>query len=189
MSNIMHNQDGRSGVLAHVAENLRRLRKAAGMSQSALADASGISRRMIVGLEGGEANISLSSLDRLAEALGTSFVQMVSDPRAESRRIEAVAWRGAGAGSHATLLGSVPARRGVELWSWSLAPGERYVSEPDPAGWHEMVTVTEGRLRIELEDGPLAVAAGDFAIYSSAQHYAYVNDGQGMARFIRNVVA
>jgi transcriptional regulator with XRE-family HTH domain len=189
MSSIMHNQAGRSDVLAHVGDNLRRLRKAAGMSQAALADASGISRRMIVGLEGGEANISLSSLDRLAEALGTTFVQMVANRRAQSRRIEAVAWRGASADSHATLLGSAPAQRGVELWSWSLAPGERYASEPDPAGWHEMVAVTEGQIRIELEDGPLAVAAGDFAIFSSAQHYAYVNDGGGVARFVRNVVA
>jgi len=189
MSNILHNQATRTDVLAHVGENLRRLRQAAGMSQSALAEASGISRRMIVNLEGGETNISLTSLDRLAEALGATFVQMVSHPQADPQRIEAVAWRGASPDSHATLLGSVPAQRGAELWAWSLAPGERYASEPDPAGWHEMVVVTEGQLRIELEDGALAVMAGDFAIYSSAQHYAYVNDGTRIARFIRNVVA
>ncbi|MGE5905323.1 helix-turn-helix domain-containing protein, partial [Klebsiella pneumoniae] len=70
MSNIVRSQDGRGDVLAHVASNLRRLRRAAGLSQTALATTSGISRRMITNLEGGDTNISLSSLDRLAEALG-----------------------------------------------------------------------------------------------------------------------
>jgi transcriptional regulator with XRE-family HTH domain len=189
MSSILHKQGIRSDVLAHVGENLRRLRKAAGLSQSALAEVSGISRRTIASVEGGETNISLASLDRMAEALGATFVQMVGDPRAETRRVEAVAWRGASPDSRATLLGSVPAQRGAELWSWSLAPGERYVSEPDPVGWHEMIAVSEGRLQIELEEGARTVLAGDFTIYSSAQHYAYVNEGEGVVRFIRNVVA
>ena len=71
MSNILHSQE-RGDVLAHVSGNLRRFRLAAGLSQVALAEASGISRRMIVALEGGDANISLSSLDKLYGAPGSS---------------------------------------------------------------------------------------------------------------------
>lgn len=184
----MHNQPVRSDVLAHVGHNLRRLRRDAGMSQEALAAASGISRRTIVGLEAGDTNISLSSLDRLAEALGATFVAMVSDPAADAKRIEALMWRGRKPESRAELLGSVPAKREAQLWSWSLDIGERYQAEADPDGWHEMVTVTQGRLRIELEDGPLVIEAGDFAIYSSAQTYAYANEGDCVVRFIRNLV-
>lgn len=184
----MHNQSPRSDVLAHVGHNLRRFRQQAGMSQEALAAASGISRRMIVSLESGETNISLASLDRLAEALGVGFVQMVSDPAADAKRIEALMWRGRRPESRAELLGSVPARHEAQLWRWSLGVGEHYQAEPDPDGWHEMVAVTEGRLRLELADGPVIVEAGDFAIYSSAQAYAYANAGDGVVRFIRNVV-
>ena len=179
----------RSDVLMFVGENLRRLRRAAGLSQAALAENSGLSRRMIVSLEGGETNISLSSLDRLAEALDTGFVELVSDPDAHSRRIDAVAWRGTRPESEAVLVGSVPAHREAQLWSWVLGPADRYTAEPDPAGWHEMVTVTEGRVRIELQEGPMTVEAGGFAIYSSAQTYAYVNDFDGVSRFIRTVVS
>lgn len=179
----------RSDVLTFVGENLRRLRRQAGLSQAALAESSGISRRMIVGLEGGETNISLSSLDRLAEALGTGFVELVSDPDAHSRRVDAVAWRGTRPESEAVLLGSVPAHHEAQLWSWVLGPADRYTAEPDPAGWHEMVAVTEGRIRIELEEGPITVEAGGFAIYSSAQTYAYANDHDGVSRFIRTVVS
>jgi transcriptional regulator with XRE-family HTH domain len=179
----------RSDVLTFVGENLRRLRRQAGLSQAALAESSGISRRMIVGLEGGETNISLSSLDRLAEALGTRFVELVGDPDAHSRRIDAVAWRGTRPESEAVLLGSVPAHQEAQLWSWVLGPGERYTAEPDPVGWHEMVAVTEGRIRIELQEAPVTVEAGGFAIYSSAQTYAYANDYKGVSRFIRTVVS
>lgn len=180
---------GRSDVLAFVGENLRRLRREAGLSQAALAESSGISRRMIVNLEGGETNISLSSLDRIAEALGTGFVELVSDPAAHTRRIDAVAWRGARPESEAVLLGSVPARAEAQLWSWALGPGDRYAAEPDPSGWHEMVAVTEGRIRIELQEGPVTVEAGGFAIYSSAQAYAYLNVFDGVSRFLRTVVS
>ena len=179
----------RDDVLSHVGRNLRRLRHRAGLSQQALADAAGLSRRMIVSLEGGDTNISLSSLDRLAAALGAGFVDLVSDPDAETRRIEAVAWRGAEAGSVAMLLGSVPARRDAQLWSWTLAPGDVYRAEPDPQGWHEMVWVSAGRLRIDLAEGPVTLSAGEFVIYGSDQDYAYANDGPETARFLRVVVA
>ncbi|MDQ1077933.1 helix-turn-helix domain-containing protein [Pseudoroseomonas cervicalis] len=185
----MRNQADRTEVLAHVAENLRRFRQRAGLSQSALAAASGLSRRMIVSLEGGETNISLASLDRLAEALGVSFVQMVSHPQADPGRVEALAWRGASPDSRATLLGSVPARSWAELWSWSLAPGERYAAGPAPSGWHAMIAVTEGRLRLELAEGIRQVPRGDFTIFDAAQRFAYVNDGEETVRFLCHVVA
>jgi transcriptional regulator with XRE-family HTH domain len=189
MCTILHVQTPRRDVLAHVGENLRRLRQATGLSQTTLAEAAGVSRRTIINLEAGEANISLSGLDRLAEALGATFVDLVSAPAASTRRIDAVAWRGADPGSEGVLLGSVPARTEAQLWSWALAVGERYDAEADPAGWHEMVVVTEGLLRIERDEGPTTLGPGDYAIYSSAQSYAYVNVHDGSTRFTRIVVA
>lgn len=194
MSNKLRSQmagdgsTGRSDVLAFVGTNLRRLRARAGLSQVGLAAASGISRRMIVSLEGGDTNISLTSLDRLAEALGASFVELVSDPAAQRQRLDTVAWRGSSAQSLGVLLGSVPARAEAQLWSWSLGPGERYEASPDPEGWHEMIFVTEGLLVVELADGPVSVAAGDYVVFSSAQAYAYRNAAGGLTRFVRNVV-
>lgn len=98
-------------------------------------------------------------------------------------------WVGHHPESRATLLASAPARREVELWAWSLGPGERYVSEPDAAGWREMVLVIEGRLRLELADGERRIEAGDFHAFASDQPYAYVNDGDEVVRFTRNVVS
>jgi transcriptional regulator with XRE-family HTH domain len=189
MSNILHSQD-RSDVLTHVADNLRRIRMAAGLSQTTLAKASGISRRMIVAVEGGDANISLSSLDKLAAAMNVGFVDLVRDPSRQSRdNIDAVTWRGQQAESEARLLASAPATSEAQMWLWSLAPGERYDAEPDPQGWHEMLFVTEGTLTLEVAGVRQRYASGTFAVYSSAQAYAYINDGGEVVRFVRNVIS
>lgn len=193
MSTILHSQapDGasRPDVLAHVAGNVRRLRQAREMSQSALAERSGISRRMIVAVESGEANVSLSSLDRLAEALDVSFAEIVRSPEAtDNRRIDSVAWRGDDPDSRAILLGTAPATREAELWVWTLAEGERYPAEADSAAWHEMLFVIEGELHVETADGRHVVKAGDFLIFTSDRPYVFANGGRGMVRFVRNVV-
>ena len=49
---------------------MRRLRKAQGLSQEALAHEAGMSMRYLAGLERGEENPSLLFLVKLAEALG-----------------------------------------------------------------------------------------------------------------------
>ena len=176
-------------VLEHVAENIRRLRTDAGLSQQALSVAADVSRRMLVGIESGDANVSLNTLDRIAEALKVTFADLVKPPSAPGLdRIEALAWSGRTTGSQGVLLATAPASHDVELWAWTLMPGDRYTSAADPAGWHEMFFVIEGSLVIELPDREHVVAAGDFFVFPSDRDYAYRNDGDAPLRFIRNVV-
>ncbi|OYZ99882.1 MAG: Cro/Cl family transcriptional regulator [Rhizobiales bacterium 17-65-6] len=194
MGNIMRSQDDgdatRPDVLACVGDNVRRLRLAAGMSQAALAEASGLSRRMIVSIETGAANISLSNLDRLAAALGTSFSHVVRAPEAEdSSRIRSVLWQGETPDSRAVLLGTAPGTSETEMWTWSLAPGERYCGAADSGlDWSEMIFVIEGTLRVDMAEGGRDVQAGDFLIFRSRETYEFVNAGTGILRFIRNLV-
>ena len=131
MRTILHNSKGRPDVLVHVAANVRRLRLAAELSQQALADQAEISRRMLVNIEKGDVNVSLGTLDKLAEALGVLFYALVQPPESEdSARINEVAWVGQAPESRAVLLASKPATQEVELWDWTLAPGEHYDSAP-----------------------------------------------------------
>lgn len=178
-----------SDVLACVGANVRRLRAASGLSQSDLAEAAGVSRRTIVNLEAGSANVSLSSLDTIADALGVTFVDLVLAPAATPEHIDALLWQGNGDDSRAVLLGSAAAHREGQLWVWSLGVDDRYEAHPDPAGWHEMVLVIAGRLRIERESGAVTLGSGDHAVYSSAQKYAYINAGSEVTRFVRVVLS
>ena len=154
-------------VLEHVAGNLRHHREARGLSQQALADASSVSRRMIVGIESGEANVSLNTLDRLAAALGIQFADLIQPPtQADHLRIAQLVWQGRHADSKGTLLATSPARTDVELWDWQLMPGDAYTSEPSP-GWHEMLVVIEGTLTVTRDLHTQHVMQGDFLAFAS----------------------
>lgn len=184
----MHS-DRRRDVLAHLGSNLKRLRTDARMSQTALAERAGISRRTIINIESGEANISLSAVDDLAHALGATFVDLVAEPTTPRSDIGAVAWRGAQPGSEAVLLGTAPAAHEAQLWTWSLGPGERYDAQPDPAGWHELLYVVDGCLTLTREHATTRLDAGGHAVYSSAQRYSYANEGDAVSMFVRIVVS
>jgi transcriptional regulator with XRE-family HTH domain len=176
-------------VLAHVASNLKRLRNQHDLSQQALADQSGISRRMIAGLENGQANISLAKLSQLAEGLGVSFANLVSPPDT-SRTVNhnILTWRGTLTGSEAWLSCSVSSSSQVELWIWHLAPQDSYQAESDPPGWFEMIHVIKGTLTLELTNGVQELMAGQSFSYNSDQPYRYVNNGNEPLHFVRNVI-
>ncbi|KAF1069573.1 MAG: HTH-type transcriptional regulator SutR [Pseudomonas citronellolis] len=189
MSNILPTPSERPNVQVHVAENVRRLRHDAGLSQDALARVAGVSRRMLVGIEGGETNASLAILDRIAAALEVTFSDLVRAPATlDPARIDVLAWAGRHAPSQGTLLASTPARRQAELWHWALAPGDRYDAEPDADGWYDMVYVIEGQLTVQLADQLLEVATGGFQVFKTNQPFAYINNGGSLLRFVRNVV-
>lgn len=174
-------------VLEHVSANVRRLRAERGLSQTALADAAGVSRRMIVGLETGDANISLAKLSLIAAALGVRFSAIVAAPD-RAANPDALTWRGRRPGSEARLLVAAPATAHAELWIWTLAPGERYQAEADPPGFSEMLYIIEGELTLEYQGSTQQLSAGQSIAYDSAADYAYANRGKTPLRFVRNVV-
>jgi transcriptional regulator with XRE-family HTH domain len=170
--------------LTHVAANVRTRRVALGMSQKALADASGVSLRMVGGIENGATSVSTATLDRIGIALGATLADLVTDPSATpSARIDRVGWVGEN-GGEGVLRWSINVRREVELWEWRLEPGERYQAAADPAGWHVMIFVVEGRLLLELETGTVEVSAAS-QVFDSAQAHAFVNPGKEPVRFFR----
>lgn len=179
----------RASVLQHVSHNVRRLRHAADLSQSALSERSGVSRRMLVAIEAGDNNVSLTTLDRIAEALDVAFSDLIQTPEnRDPSRINEVAWAGNIAGSKAVLLASAVASKEVELWEWRLEPGEVYTSEADAQGWSEQLYVFEGTLWVVLGEHRTKLAAGEFLMYPSNQPHAYCNEGAVAVRFMRNVV-
>ncbi|WEL74113.1 XRE family transcriptional regulator [Pseudomonas sp. CBSPAW29] len=186
----MHKENPqRASVLQHVSQNVRRLRHAAELSQTALSEKSGVSRRMLLVAIEGEKNVSLSTLDRVAEALDVAFSDLIQAPDApDHSRINELAWAGEIAGSKAVLLAKATARREVELWEMRLEPGDRYMPEPDPDGWSVQLFVFEGTLTLVLGDEEKHVATGEFLMFASRQLHAYRNDGDVAVRFVRNVV-
>ena len=63
----VHVQAGLRGI---VAANVRRLRRARGLSQEGLADECGLHRTYVGSIERGERNVSIDNIERMATALG-----------------------------------------------------------------------------------------------------------------------
>ena len=65
-----------------VGRNIRRLRRERGLSQEDLADEIGVHRTYMGGVERGERNLTLRTLERLADRLGVSPLSLLADPDA-----------------------------------------------------------------------------------------------------------
>jgi transcriptional regulator with XRE-family HTH domain len=64
-------------ITERFGQRLRQLRKAAGLSQGALADKCRLDRTYISGIERGQRNVALSNLAVLAKALGVTFSELM----------------------------------------------------------------------------------------------------------------
>ncbi len=67
-----------------VGRNLRDYRQARGLSQEAFADLVGVHRTYMGGLERGERNLTLRSVERIAEQIGVDPLVLM-DPKGEKR--------------------------------------------------------------------------------------------------------
>ena len=178
--------------LSHLGAEVRRRRRASGMTVQDLADAAELSRRMLTQIELGQANPSLVTVDRVARALGTDFASLTRDARPDPIAVNAPGsaagvWSSA-LGSRAALQVATQQQPAAELWDWTLQPGDRYLAEPDPTGSEELFLVLAGTLTIELEDmDPVQVRTGGSARLASDRHYAYANHGRRPVRFVRVV--
>jgi len=173
--------------LTHVATNVRRLRTLAGISQRALAEASGISLRMIGAIENGTTSLSTATLDRIAVALDTTLSELVADPTVRKSVVrDRLGWKG-DHGGQAILRWSVDARREMEAWEWRLEPGEHYEAGADPEGWHVTLFVLEGQLTLQIA-GQSIELTNTAHLFESSQPHVFVNKGKKPVRFFRCTV-
>lgn len=171
-------------VSRSLAEAVRRLRTGRSWTLDELAARSGVSRRLVVQIEQGEANPSIGTLLRLADALDATLTDLVSDRETATIGVRAPAeaselWHGP-AGGRALLEVS---RGPLELWSWTLEPGESHISDPHHPGALELVTVRKGTLMLEVGDEIAHVKDGHSAWFDASRRHAYRNAGKTPSTF------
>ncbi len=180
-------------LLRSISGNVVRKRRALQWSQQELAERSEVSRRMIGMIESGESNVSLATLGHIAAAFNLTFSELVNDhpegPQDSRPERGLQLWQGSRPGTKVDLLQSFPASRTVELWKWTIAPGDRYQGEPDLPGYREMIYVVRGELTLERDSGIQVLQAGESIAFASDRPYAFANTGKGSLSFVLNVVA
>ncbi len=185
--------DDHAGILAAaIGERVRHERQARGWTLDQLAAAAGVSRRMLVNVEHGDANPSVGTLLKISDALGVGLPALVAPPRPNPISITragegAILWTGAGGGRGVLVAGTEPPDV-VELWDWTLAPGDRHESEAHTPGTMELLQVFDGTVVIELDGETIALDTGDAATFASDVPHAYTNPGTEAARFSMTVL-
>lgn len=173
--------------LAFVAHNVRLRRTEAGLSQRGLADAAGVSLRMVGAIENGTSSVSTSTLDRIGVALGASLADLVADPSAPStQQPHRLGWKGSHGGT-GVLVSSVRAAREMETWEWRLEPGESYRAGADPKGWHVQLVVVSGQLTLVL-DGEEQLLTTGAHLFASDRAHAFLNRASSAVHFFRMTV-
>ncbi|MFJ3767649.1 helix-turn-helix domain-containing protein [Streptomyces sp. NPDC090082] len=164
-----------------LARNLKRWRKERGFTLDALAARAGVSRGMIIQIEQARTNPSVGTTVKLADALGVSITTLLDYEQGPQVRLvppgQAVRMWSTSTGSHTTLLVGAEARGPLELWSWTLMPGEGSDSDPHPEGTVELLHVTAGTLTLVVDGEDHPLPAGTSAAFEAHVAHAYRNDG------------
>ncbi|MFI6323846.1 helix-turn-helix domain-containing protein [Nonomuraea sp. NPDC050556] len=173
-------------ITAAIANNVRALRTQRGLTLDVLAARSGVSKGMLVQVEQGRTNPSVTTLTRISSALGVTVARIVEVSQAPVVRVvegvEMVTFTQGG--SAATLLVGTDAPMIHELWDWRLAPGTHHDGDAHTAGTREMLTVLEGTVTLVVDGRSHVVRRGDAVLFSADRVHRYANDGEDEVRFI-----
>ena len=160
---------------SNLAENVKRLREARGLSQAQLARLAGLPRPTWGSLESGNANPTLSVLARAATALQVSIEELVGPPRS---------------GGQLFPLGSIRARKrggaiirpllpepipGLEIVRMELKPGGHMIGIPHTPGTREYLTCESGEIELIASGESWKLAPGDALVFRGDQRHTYRN--------------
>jgi transcriptional regulator with XRE-family HTH domain len=174
-----------------IGERVRQERQARQWTLDQLAEAADVSRRMLINIEQGVANPSIGILLKLSDTLGVGLSALVESPRPTAVKLTRsgtgpVLWSGE-AGGRAVLVASTVPPDVVELWDWTLGPGDRYASDAHASGTRELLHVLQGAVVIEVAEQVVTLQTGDALSFPGDVPHTYANPGASSARFSLSV--
>ena len=166
-----------SGEHDHLADNIKAIREARGLSQQQIAKAAGIPRATWTHLESGAANPTLTVLIKVANALQIRLDELLASPRLPARHLRAsdlpVRERG-----QVTVRKLIPeSLPGLDLERMALPPGARMVGVPHTPGTREYLTCERGTVELTVSGERYTLAEGDVVTFRGDQRHSYHNPG------------
>nr|WP_256451815.1 cupin domain-containing protein [Leucobacter rhizosphaerae] len=163
-----------------LGDQLRRLRRDAGMTLRELAEKSGLSVGMLSQIENGSADPSLGSLRKLAAVFDADISSLFSDPEVEAVHISGPSTRmrlmtPGGEFSYERLT---PGRGDLEMLRAVIPPGEA----TSPQSWShpstECVYVISGTLDVEVGGTSYTIQENESITFDSRLPHRYRNATQ-----------
>jgi transcriptional regulator with XRE-family HTH domain len=179
-------------VATAVGRNVRALRHQRRMTIDALAAAAGVSRGTVIQIETARGNPSIGTLAGLAAALRVGVASLVdgdAEPRVVIRRDADAArlWSSAAGSCAVFRIGTDPPDV-VELWDWTLQPGDGFDGEAHPMGTQEVLSVLAGRLGLRVGVTEQELDVGDTVMFQAHAPHRYSGLGSAEARFVMVVL-
>ncbi|HEX5533383.1 MAG TPA: XRE family transcriptional regulator [Actinomycetales bacterium] len=176
-----------AALASAIGARVKQERQARRWTLDRLAETAGVSRRMLVNIEQGAANPSVGTLLRISGSLGVglpALVESAQPARVKVTRIGegAALWTGDSGGSGVLVAGTAPPDV-VELWDWTLGPGDRHRSEAHRAGTKELMQVHAGTVSVEVGGETVTLDAGDALAFPGDVAHSYSNPAGETARF------
>lgn len=170
-----------------IGARVKQERNARGWTLDQLSQSARVSRRMVVNVEQGSVNPSVGTLLRLSDALGVGLPALVEPPASNAAKVTpreegAVLWTGSAGGRGVLVAGTEPPEV-VELWDWTLAPGEHHSSEAHSAGTRELLQVQQGTITVEINGDAHVLDVGDALTFLGDADHSYSNPSHDPARF------
>lgn len=158
----MEEQSPIAATLAQVGTRLRRVRTQRGVTLSALAEATGISKSTLSRLESGQRRPSLELLLPIAQAHQVPLDELVAAPEVGDPRIRCKPR--VHRGRTVIPLSTQPGR--LQAWK-SIIPAEHKRPDPVTHEGYEWLYVLSGRLRLILADHDLIMEPGEAAEFDT----------------------
>ncbi len=179
-------------VATAVGRNVKALRQQRRLTIDALATAAGVSRGTVIQIEAARGNPSIATLTNLAAALRVGVASLVDTDAQPAVTIRparhAIPLWSTPAGSRAIFRIGTDPPDVVELWDWTLSPGDRFDGEAHPLGTVEVLSVLTGQLDLAVGDAEHVLATDDTVMFEAFVPHVYANRGAVPARFVMVVV-
>jgi len=178
---------GTTTLALAIGARVKQERQARRWTLDHLAEAAGLSRRAVINVEQGAGNATVGTLLRLSDALGIGLPALVAPPAAKpltvTRAGEGVQLWSGEHGGRGILVAGTERPDVLELWDWTLAPGDRHGSEAHAAGTKELIQVHAGTVVLEVDAQVITLNVGDAACFPGDVPHSYANEGTEEAWF------
>lgn len=168
-------------LAVRLAENVRQLRQARGLTQAQMAKLSRLPRATWANLESGASNPTLNVLHSAAVALQISIEELIAQPRANVKHYPkgSLPTRQRGHVNVSSLLpDKIP---GMLMERIEIPAGERLIGVPHTAGTREYLSCEVGEIELVASGATFRVAAGDVIVFRGDQRHSYCNHSRRTA--------
>jgi len=189
-------EDGDSRLNQRIAQRVRALRAARGLSLDAAAGVSGVSRSMISLIERGEASATAVVLEKLATGLGVPLASLFDSvaPHAGGPLVRAAAqpwWQDPQSGYRRRNVSPPGSASPIRIVEAEFPPGARiaYETGPREPAVDQQVWLLEGALEVTVGDTTHRLQRGDCLAMVLDQPVAFHNPTRRTARYAVVLVA